>query len=224
MNDKQKHAIARAHRITSSRIPVIAHGSFKAWNTLADKMREAKPAPIYSTRKSGVASLDWGHQHEDWLCAQFWLRHPEYDMHDERWCWWHDPENRVLWNMCGTSPDRTLYQNVDGFPARVSGVEAKNPYDPEIHRQYRSAGELPIEYKPQVYWHMLVSDAPSWWFVSGDPRIEDPDLNYFELKVERDPAYESLLMMKVNRFIGGYINEETFMPTEYNRQTYEEIF
>jgi len=222
MNDLQ-HRIARTHRITSSRIGTIATGSFKAWNTLAQKMREAKPAPINSKRRCGVPSLDWGHEHEDWLCAQFWLRHPEYDMHDERWCWWHDPANKVLWEMCGTSPDRTLYQDVAGFPKRVSGVEAKNPFDPDIHRHYREAGGLPPEYKAQVMWHMIVTDAPNWWFVSGDQRIAD-DLNYFEVLIERDPGYESLLMHKVNRFVGGYLNCETFQPTEYNRATYEDIF
>lgn len=222
MNDLQ-HRIARTHRITSSRIGTISTGSFKAWNTLAKKMREAKPAPINSKRKSGVASLDWGHEHEDWLCAQFWLRHSEYDMHDERWCWWHDPRNKVLWEMCGTSPDRTLYQNIGGFPHRVSGVEAKNPFDPDIHRRYREVGGLPPEYKAQVFWHMIVADTPNWWFVSGDPRIKD-DLNYFEVLIERDPAYESILMHKVNRFIGGYLNHETFQPTQYNKTAYQEIF
>jgi hypothetical protein len=224
MNAKQQHALARTHRITSSRIPVIATGNFRAWNTLAKTMREAKPAPIYSNRKTGVASLDWGHRHEDWLCAQFWIRHPEYDVHDERWCWWHQPENKVFWEMCGTSPDRTLYQDVEGFPKRVSGVEAKNPFDPWIHRGYRDAGVLPEEYRPQVYWHMMVADTPDWWFVSGDPRLEDPELNYFEVLVERDPGYENMLLHKVNRFIGGYLNGETFHPTEYNKETYEDIF
>ena len=89
MNELQQHRLARTHRLTSSRIGTIATGNFKAWNTLAENMRNASPAPIGSKRKSGVAPLDWGHTHEDWLCAQFWLRHPEYDMRDERWCWWH---------------------------------------------------------------------------------------------------------------------------------------
>jgi len=224
MTDLQQHRIARTHRITSSRIPVIATGDFKAWNTLARKMREAKPAPIGAQRRTGVKPLDWGHQHEDWLCAQFWLRHQEYDMHDERWVWWHQPENKVLWDMCGTSPDRTLYQNIAGFPRRVSGVEAKNPWRQEIHRDYREAGILPIEYKPQVYWHMMCADSLDWWFISGDPRVEEDDLNYFECRVGRDPGYESTLMHKVNRFIGGYLRGEEFKPTEYNRTTYQEIF
>lgn len=203
---------------------MIASGSFKAWNTLAKQMREANPAPINSTRATGVAPLDWGHKHEDWICAQFWLRHQEYDMHDERWVWWHDPANKVMWELCGTSPDRTLYQDVDGFPQRVAILETKCPWLQEIHRGYRDAGELPIEYRPQVFWHMICSDANHCWFVSGDPRIEEDDLNYFELRVERDPGYESNLLHKVNRFIGGYLRGETFQPTEYNRTAYQEIF
>jgi len=222
--DELKHTIARAHRITSSRIPVIASGNFKAWNTLAAKMREAKPAPIYSKGATGVAALDWGRKHEDWICAQFWIRHSEYDMSDERWCYWHDPENKVLWDMCGTSPDRTLYQTIDGFPKRVAILETKCPWRQDIHRDYREIGDLPREYKPQMFWHLMVADAPHGWFVSGDPRLTEEDLNYFEVRVERDPAYESILMMKVNRFIGGYLAGEEFKQTTYNRQTYEELF
>ncbi len=224
MTDLRQHRLARTHRITSSRIPVIATGNFKAWNTLAKAMREAKPAPIGSKALTGVAPLDWGHGQEDWLCAQFWLRHPEYDMHDERWVWWHDPENKVMWEMCGTSPDRTLYQDYDGFPVRISGLEAKNPWDQSIHRDYREIGELPRAYRPQVHWHMICANTPDWWFVSGDSRMKADDLNYFEVQVMRDYAYESNLLHKVNRFIGGYLNGEEFQPTEYNRQTYEEIF
>ena len=222
--DEQKHAIARTHRITSSRIGTIASGDFKAWNTLAEKMRNASPAPIHSKGATGVAPLDWGRKHEDWICAQFWLRHPEYDMHDERWCYWHQPENTVLWRMCGTSPDRALYQSVDGFDSRVAILETKCPWRQEIHRAYREAGELPKEYAPQMYWHLMVSDAPHGWFVSGDPRIKEDDLNYFELRIERDRSYEATLMMKVNRFIGGYLSGERFRPTEHNRTTYQEIF
>lgn len=223
MNELQEHRLARTHRITSSRIGTIATGNFKAWNTLAHNMRNASPAPVRSVRMSGVPSLDWGHKNEDWLCAQFWLRHPEYDMHDERWCWWHDPANKVMWQMCGTSPDRTLWQPVDGWDQRVSGLEAKNPYDPRIHRDYREIGDLPIEYKAQVFWHIIVSDAPNWWFVSGDPR-ETEGRDYFELLVERDPGYEASMLHKVHRFIGGYLRGEEFQATEYNRATYEDIF
>ena len=224
MSEAKNHAIARARRITSSRIPVIATGDFKAWNTLAKRMRIAQPAPIHSTGPSGVASLDWGRRHENWACGQFWLRHQEYDIHDERWCHWYDPENKVMWEMCGTSPDRTMYQDVRGFPERVSILEAKCPWDQSIHRDYREVGDCPRGYRPQVYWHMIVSDAPSCWFVSADPRLKDEDLNYFEIEVPRDPAYEASLLHKVNRFIGGYLAGEEFQPTEYNRSTYEEIF
>jgi len=222
--DEHRHAVARTHRITSSRIGVIDRGDFKAWNTLAEKMRNAQPAPIYSKGATGVAPLDWGRKHENWICAQFWLRHPEYDMHDERWCYWHQPENTVLWKMCGTSPDRTLYQKVEGFEQRVAVLETKCPWREEIHRDYRESGELPREYRAQMFWHLMVSDAPHGWFVSGDPRIKEDDLNYFELRIERDPSYEATLMMKVNRFIGGYITGQRFRPTEHNRTTYQEIF
>ena len=71
---------------------------------------------------------------------------------------------------------------------------------------------------------MICGDVPHWWFVSGDPRDEDPETNYFELPVQRDPMYESILMHKVDRFLGGYLAGETFKPVTYDRSTYEEIF
>lgn len=203
---------------------MIATGSFKAWNTLAKQMREAKPAPIGSTAPTGVAPLDWGHKHEPWLIGQFWLRHPEYDLHDERWIHWHDPADKVMWEIAGTSPDATLYQDVDGFPKRVAILEAKNPWRQEIHRDYREAGDLPREYRPQMFWHLMVADAPYGWFLSGDSRLKDDDLNYFEVQVERDPAYESNLMFKVKRFIKGFLAGEEFQPIQFNRETYEHIF
>ena len=223
-SELRQHRIARTHRITSSRIPVIAAGNYKAWNTLAKEMREAKPAPIRSKGRTGVAPLDWGHDHEDWLCAQFWLRHPEYDMHDEHWVYWHDPANKIMWQMCGTSPDRTLYQDTEGFPARTSILEVKCPWRQEIHRDYRETGDLPPEYKPQTHWHMICADTPSCWFVSGDPRLKDDDLNYFEVKVERNYHYQEILLHKVNSFIVGYLSGTEFEPTEYNAETYKEIF
>lgn len=220
MLTSRQHALSRANRITSSRIRTIATGDYRAWNTLSRKIREAKPAPIGSRRDSGVASLDWGHNNEPQACSQFWLRHPEYEMMDEHWCHWHDPRAKVLWENCGTSPDKTLYKGFD----RVSGLEAKCPWIQEIHRTYWSCGVLPYEYQPQVFWHMIVTDCLYWWFISYDPRDKNEVRQYFELKVYRDPAYESELMDKVNRFLGGHLAGEEFKSTLYNRSTYEEIF
>ncbi len=186
---------------------------------MAKKIREAKPAPIRSRRDSGVASLDWGHNHEDQACESFWLRHPEYDMHNEHWCYWHDPRQKVFYTLCGTSPDRTLYKNM----IRVSGLEAKCPYDEDIFRRYWSEERCPPEYMPQIYWHMIVTGLDYWWFVAFDPRAPESH-QYYELRVELDMAYASELMAKVNRFIGGYLAGETFKPTLFNRTTYEEIF
>ncbi len=214
------HSLARANRITSSRIATIATGSYKAWNTLSQNMREAKPAPIGSRRESGVAPLDWGHKYEPMACSQFWLRHSEYEMMDEHWCYWHEPRAAVLWENCGTSPDKTLYKKMN----RVSGLETKCPYDRDIHQRYWSYRILPEEYRPQVYWHIMVTDCPDWWFVSFDPRDKNEVRQYFELKVLRDPAYEAELMAKVNRFLGGHLAGEEFKKTIYNSKHFKRVF
>lgn len=216
---KYRHSLARANRITSSRIPVIATGNYRAWNTLAHKIRTAKPAPIHSRRDSGVASLDWGHNNEDQCCERFWLRHPEYEVEDENWLYWHDPAARVFYELCGTSPDRTLYQRGQ----RVSGIEAKCPYDQDIYTRYRLEDCCPPEYMPQIHWHMIVSNLPYWWFVSFDPR-EREDFQYVERRIERDPVYENELMDRVNRFIGGYLAGETFKPSQHTAETFKELF
>lgn len=216
---RYRHSLARANRITSSRIGVIATGDYRAWNTLAQKMRTAKPAPIRSRRRSGVPSLDWGHEHEPQACELFWLRHPEYEMEDEHWCYWYDPRAKVFYELCGTSPDRTLYQ----LARRVSGVECKCPYDPEIFRRYRLEDRCPPEYMAQVAWHMIVTDTPYWWFVAFDPRDLE-GLQFVERRIERNYAYEAELMDKVNRYIAGYLAGETFKPKRPTAETYKELF
>lgn len=207
---KERHALARANRITSSRIAAIATGDYRAWNKLAETMRTAKPAPI-GQKRTGVPSLDWGNRHEAQALATFWLEHPEYELWDEHWLYWHDPRNAVMYELAGTSPDATLHQ----LGQRVSGVEAKCPYDPAIHEAYIHEGVLPLIYQPQVAWHMIVSDLPYWWFCSFDPRKTD-DRRFWALRCERDWAYEGELMDRVNRFVAGYLAGETFKPKAYH--------
>lgn len=219
VDSQLRHELARASRITSSRVATIMTGSYKAWNTLAKEMREAVPAPMYSGKATGVPALDWGHQHEDQACELFWLRHPEYEMEDERWLYWHDPRNAVFYELCGTSPDRTLFQRAQ----RVSGLEAKCPYDEEIYRRYRLEDRCPPEYRPQICWHMIVSDLPHWYFVAFNPR-EREDFRYVECKIYRDYIYEGELMERVNRFIGGYLAGETFKPAAPTAADFEALF
>lgn len=207
-------ARARAHRITSTRIAIIDRGGYAEWNRLADAMRH--PEPVITGRFTGIPATDWGHRYEPHACAHFWWRHPEYDMEDEPFRYWHDPRDRVHWEHCGTSPDRTLYRG----GRLVAGIEAKCPYVPRNHRYNWATGELPDEHRPQVYWHMIVTDTPYWYFVSYDPR-DQSDTGYYELRVERDPAYEAELMSKVDRFLGGYLAGERFSPPQYD---YRSIF
>ena len=214
-----RHSLARANRITSSRVGTIINGNYRAWNTLAKKISQAKPAPIGNQKDTGVAPLDWGHKHEDQACDSFWLRHPEYEMFDEHWRYWHDPRAKVFWERFGTSPDRTLYQNAK----LVSGVEAKCPYDPEIFRRYWSENRCPPEYMAQVTWHRIVTNTDYWWFVAFDPRAAE-EVRYFEFKCERDPVYESMFMEKINRFLAGFLAGEEFKPILHNRQTYQDTF
>lgn len=207
-------ACARAGRITSSRVAVIATGDYKAWNSLAEQLRKREIHTI--GQRSGVPPLDWGHKYEPMAAGEFWFRHPEMNIEHELFCYWHDPKDVVHWQTCGASPDRTIWRG----DQRVGVVEIKCPYKPSIHREYWGTGVLPYWYEPQFYWQLIVTDAPEGWFVSFDPREPD-DLAYFELRMPRNQSYEQELMGKVDRFIGGLLAGETFKKPKHD---YTEMF
>ena len=87
----------------------------------------------------------------------------------------------------------------DGLVQVKTVLEIKCP-ESETHWDWREAGALPAEHKPQVMWQLACTDADVAAFVSFDPRFPDP-LNYFCIYVERDDKYIAMLEEEVQRFL-----------------------
>ena len=80
----------------------------------------------------------------------------------------------------GCSPDGLIVGHSIGF-------EGKVPV-PETHIRYRRAGELPEEYRFQIYGSLAVTGATGgWWFQSWNPGLAP-----LRILVERDEFTEKL--------------------------------
>jgi len=88
--------------------------------------------------------------------------------------------------LAGCSPDGLVG---DGL------VELKCPA-PQTHVGYLLAGELPVDYRPQVQGQMLITGAPWVDFLSYHP-----DLPPFLIRVDRDEKYIALLSGELERLI-----------------------
>ena len=208
----EQHASIRAGCITGSRIASIMNGSWQTWNTLALEMREAKPVVIGQITANMPKPLKHGIVFEKMAVAKFWQKHPEFEMTDPRWVPWFQKEDQIHRIHCGCSPDRMLEKDGVTVP-----LEIKCPYDPDVHQKYRNGYKMPLIHWPQVAWEMMVSDAPSAWFVSFDPREKSEQWGWFEIQIERDHEYDNFMMEKVNRFLETYMMGDKFTapnPTE----------
>lgn len=83
-----------------------------------------------------------------------------------------------------------------------AGLEIKCPLI-STHVAYLLAGEVPIEYVPQVQGAMLISGLPHWFFMSYYPGL--PPLI---LKVKRDDTFCAALMVELEAFCKRLDNVE----------------
>jgi len=216
----EEHAQVRASRITGTRVKKVMTGNSTTLNNLADTMRKAEPKLL---GQGGTAALDWGVDHEDQAAYRFWEKHPEYQIADPKWCYWHDPQDRIHHDHCGYSTDRLLTYKHNGTALSVP-LEIKCPFNPDIHQAYIKAGCVPEEYKYQVAWGMAVTNSDCAWFVSFDPREKSDEYGWFELCVKRDHAFEAQIIERVNRFLESYTMGDDFRPTTPTAQKYKEMF
>lgn len=66
----------------------------------------------------------------------------------------------------GCSPDGLItFDKSPAFPGAQCGLEIKCP-SPAVHVKYLIQGDIPPEYRPQVYGSLYVTGFPKWWFMS----------------------------------------------------------
>lgn len=215
----EEHGKIRAGCITGTRISTIVNGGYRAWNRLALEMREAKPVILGQVGPTTPAPLRHGIIFEKMAAAKFWENHPELEMSDPKWLAWFDSENEIYKKHCGVSVDRMLTKDGVTVP-----LEIKCPYDPDIHQAYRQARTIPLGYRPQVAWEIVVSDAPGAWFVSFDPREKSEEWGWFEVYIDRDHEYEAAMMEKVNKFLETFLMGELFPPPRTTEADIRRIF
>jgi putative phage-type endonuclease len=91
----------------------------------------------------------------------------------------------------GISPDGMV--GYDGL------IEIKCP-NTTTHLDYIIRQSMPAKYKPQVQGQLWITERQWCDFVSFDPRVMDPDLQMFVVRVHRDDEYISGLAKSVADF------------------------
>jgi hypothetical protein len=222
MITREQQGALRAGRITGTAAQRIMTGSRSSWNKIAEDLRN--PRPFYNVEDSPnmPEQLAWGQRTERQAAGYFWDRHPEYDVLDPKFIYWHDPSDLHRLRHFGFSPDRMLSRA--GFDTPIAGLELKCPFDGEVHAATIKGRALPLAYKWQIYHGLYVSNLPEWWFVSFDPRVEDETWRYFELRIIPDPADMQKLRDTLNEFLDGYTMGETFSPRNATAKDFAKWF
>ena len=73
-----------------------------------------------------------------------------------------------------------------GLSVRMECSEVKCPKSTTTHIGWLTAGVVPPEYIPQMMWEMACTERKFADFLSYDPRIEDPALQTFCVRLEFD--------------------------------------
>lgn len=150
----------RLGKITGSGVaPLLTKGRKKdeyfgaGANTYIDeKVTEILTAAI-PDQNSGRA-CEWGNEHEDEAIEVYELET------------WQKVERKGFYEgtpFIGCSPDGVVGNGI---------IEVKCPYNSVNHYKVLKSGEIPKEYKPQVFFNMWVTDSEWCDFISFDPRFK----------------------------------------------------
>lgn len=222
MITREEHGALRAGRITGSIAQRIMTSSRTAWNTIARDLRNPRPFFQLEDTPNMPEPLAHGQRYEKQAAGEFWDRHPEYDVWDPKFLYWHDATDRIRVRHLGYSPDRLLSKA--GFDTPSGGLETKCPYDEQVHMEVVRGRCVPVWCKWQIYHGMWVSDLEDWWFVSFDPRVEDEGWRYFECRVIPDPKDMARLRTTIDEFMQGFIMGERFTPLEPKAADFDRMF
>jgi hypothetical protein len=219
--NRDEHGKAREGRLTGSLVQRIMTGGPKAWNTVARDMRNPKPFFQVEDTPNMPAPLAWGQRNEDEAIANFWERHPEYEIGDPRFmAYGHADGPQLFRDYLAVSPDRILLRD----NKLVSGLEIKCPWDPLVHVATIKAAVLPETCRWQVYHEMLVTGTREWWFVSYDPRATDPDWRYFDLRITAQESQMDRLTETLSRFLEGFTAGIDFTQGAKTARDFERMF
>ncbi len=130
-------------------------------------------------------AMQWGHDYEAEAVEQY--QKATGNVCTEVGFIDHPTESRV-----GGSPDRLIGD--DG------GLEVKCPYGTKKHVEYLLGECLPKEHEAQVQGGMWVTGRQWWDFVSYTPRIPDPKIGLFIVRVPRNQTYIDILEHRVGAF------------------------
>lgn len=197
---REAHGKAREGRLTGSLVQRLMVGGPKVWNSIAHEMRHPKPFFGLDDAPGMPEPLRWGQEHEPQAAAQFWDRHPEYEMEDPRFLTYEVGDSPLFAQYLAYSPDRMLTRG----GARFAGLETKCPFDGEVHVATVKAGIVPVWALWQCYHGMLVAGLSHWWFACWDPRCTEPAWRYFEKLIIVDARVMSTLRARLTQFLEGY--------------------
>ena len=113
----------------------------------------------------------------------------------------YELKNGIMVSEIDYVPHKTI-KRAGASPDGIVGdglLEIKCP-NSTTHFNYFLAGEVPEKYKPQMAWQMACTGAKWCDFVSFDPRVPT-DLQYFEIRYERDDVYIATLEAEVSKFL-----------------------
>lgn len=113
----------------------------------------------------------------------------------------YELKNGIMVSEIDYVPHKTI-KRAGASPDGIVGdglLEIKCP-NSTTHFNYFLAGEVPEKYKPQMAWQMSCTGAKWCDFVSFDPRVPT-DLQYFEIRYERDDVYIATLEAEVSKFL-----------------------
>lgn len=189
--------LARRGMLSSSRMHTIVHGGPRALVTLSKRLAAemASEEPI-DPDLDHVPAIAWGRRFEPIALANAEL-HLETDFELVGF------QRSPIYDYLGCSADALAYE-------RQMTVEVKCPMKIEEHRRVYETRRLPDKHRAQVQCQMLVWDVARSLFISYHPDMPHYKLRLVIVEVERDPAYQQVIVSKCEEFMAAFRGERMF--------------
>jgi hypothetical protein len=214
----------RLGKVTASRFGDVM-GSPAAWRSYAREIRdgielrrridageEVELPPSFCNE-----AMEWGNTYEDVARAEYEMRFdvdvivPDFIVHPSL------PH-------VGCSADGLIHRviNYGEYAGMVikneGGIEAKCPFNQNVHARTLITREMPAEHRPQVQGVIWVCGLLWCDFTSFDPRRDD-DGRLFVARQPRDETYIALLAERVGRFWQFVVSGDSDPGDFYAEQT-----